>query len=294
MEATPAAADLLVRAVAFVDGGVCPLIGLCLVLYPLAGAAWRSSRTYERTSLYAGGLAMAIYTVASLAIAPETNAVQALGLAVRAILAAVATGLLAAIVAALIHILVVSPARRIAGALERARAARVTQRKRGEDEAQRRRQEAEAQQRNAQRYQFDEQARRAREAEESRRQAAASARNAARYEFHLRYVAARPHLSERLSEAEFEALLQTTLEPTDSAELESRKAALAQLLDSFSQEALAKQPPASVEQIVTEFQRRHAEIDAASFATDVKEKMHRWLNKEESQAISRFMMARYD
>ena len=80
----------------------------------------------------------------------------------------------------------------------------------------------------------------------------------------------------------------------DLGELESRKASLTQLIESFAQEALAKQPPASVEQIVTEFQRRHAEIDAASFAKDVKEKMHRWLNKEESQAISRFMMTRYD
>jgi hypothetical protein len=65
-------------------------------------------------------------------------------------------------------------------------------------------------------------------------------------------------------------------------------------MDSFSQESIAREPPKSVEQLVTEYRRRHEEIDAANFADDMKEKMHRWLNKEESQAISRFLMNRYE
>jgi hypothetical protein len=288
------AAVYLIRAVAFVDEGVCPLIGLCAVLYPLAGAVWGKSKIYERASLYAGGLTLVLYTAAALAIALKLDADDAFLIAVRGIIAAVAAGLITAILAALVQAFALNPARRIGRSLERAREERRAQLKRREEEGRRRQQEIEAQKRNTQSFQFEERARKVREAEDERRQAAARIKNAVRYEFQLRYVAARPHLNERLSQSEFDALLQTTLEPTDPAELETRKAALGQMMNDFAQEAIAKQPPASVEQLVADYQRRHAEIDASSVAADMKEKMHRWLNKEESQAISRFMMMRYE
>lgn len=288
------AAELLVRVVAFVDEGVCPLIGLCAVLYPLAGAAWGKSKMYERASLYAGGVVLVLYTLVSLVIAPSLDARQALLIAARALIAAVATGLLAAILAALVQAFALNPARRVGRWVERARQERRSQLKLRDEQRRRRQEQIESQERRVQSLQHEDQARQVREAEDARRQAAVRAQNAARYDFRLLYLAARPHLNPRLSQSEFESLLQTTLEPTDPAELETRKAALAQLMNSFAQEAIAKEPPTSIEQLVTQYRRRHDEIDAAGFSGDMKENMHRWLNKEESQAISRLMMMRHD
>lgn len=292
--ATETPADTLVQVVSFVDDGVCPLVGLCAVLYPLAGAAWGKSKTCERASVYAGSVVLVLYAMASLAIAPTFDAGLVLATAIRAIIAAVAAAMLAAVIATLLHAFALIPARKISLAFEHARQQRRADWAMKEGEAQRRHEQIEVDRRAESARCADQQRRVDREAAEACRQAAVRAQEATRYEFQLRYLSARPQLSQRLSQAEFEALLQTTLEPIDAAELDTRKAALSQLLDAFAQEAIAKEPPTSVEQIVTEYRRRHEEIDAASFAGDMKDKMHRWLNKEEAQTVSRFLMTRYE
>lgn len=265
-------------------GSIWPLVVLLVLAYPVASRAWRTHPRIYTWSLRSGAAAFALYIAAMLLAVGQIDGRFWLAIFWRGILAGALVGVIAAIAIGVWAILGQPVcdwfAKRLQTHQDGLQHRRDLRRSMVEAElaAEVERREAPAKQ----------EARRARE--QAARDAAElkSMQDELRYDLRVHYQALRHDVQALFSPEEFNEMLDHALAPASADEIHRRVAKLEELLAALRSPTTV--PGGSLEDLALDYRRRREEVANSSLPDREKDKLVRWLNREENQRLQQLIM----
>lgn len=265
-------------------GSIWPLVGLLVLAYPVASRAWRTHPRIYTWSLRSGAAAFALYITAMLVAVGQIDGAFWLSIFWRGMLAGALVGVITAIAIGVWAILT----HPLCSWLTKQRRTREDGLRRQRDsqralvEAER---TAEIEQREAP---AREEARRARERAACEAAELKSMQDQLRYDLRIRYQSLRRDVQALFSPDEFNEMLDHALAPASADEIHRRVAKLEELLAALRSPSSA--PGGSLEDLALDYRRRREEVANSSLPDREKDKLVRWLNREENQRLHQFVM----